>query len=642
METYFAKNIEDLETLYTILYEKYPMRKLKIHYDYSKKEYEITATNEKYTCAEIESGIKVPLDLTMKIIYGDSITGETPILLKKDEIVCIKTIQSIFDESNKIEYPEFKILDQTIRLEKEYSTTDYQVWSDKGWTDIKKVIKHKTDKKIFRIVTDSGCVDVTEDHSLCFSTLEKLKPKYAKVGDSLLHSFPKEFELDLFKIHEPIVEYLEEYISNDDDCDWNNNYDIKLLCKLLKSIGSYIRKYSESEINSTLVNIGKEVYKSNYGLDGDLNDKIEGLKVFITCTFFMVSKKEQIVSQCIYFILSNLGFNVKIQDNFNNRNTLYIVPSKYYEPKVVQKIEKFKSKVDYVYDLETNCGRFQAGIGSMIVSNTDSIMVEMLYNRDDFNLNRIDTFKISTICGDKITDEVFNKPPIQLEFEKVFQPFILLTKKRYIGPKFEDMRDPFKRKEITASGIALTRRDFCNIVKDCYKQIIDVIVETADLDASIEIYKSFVEKIERYDVELDDLVLSAQLAKEYKTVPVHVHLAYKLKERKEEVMIGSRIPYVFIECTCEDCISGNLLKCKVKKSQLGEDPLYIKKNNLKFNRKCYLEQLGKTLLSFFKVLLQNDEEKLVGLIDYTNEKLVSFGGKRLKNSDFVLPSTTEE
>ena len=90
----------------------------------------------------------VPVDVNIEVVYGDSVTGDTPLLLRKNGLIHIETIQSIFNENCKQEYPGFKIFDTTIRLEKEYSLSDYQIWSDVGWVDIKKVIRHKTKTSI--------------------------------------------------------------------------------------------------------------------------------------------------------------------------------------------------------------------------------------------------------------------------------------------------------------------------------------------------------------------------------------------------------------------------------------------------------------------------------------------------------------
>jgi DNA polymerase delta subunit 1 len=263
---------------------------------------------------------------------------------------------------------------------------------------------------------------------------------------------------------------------------------------------------------------------------------------------------------------------------------------------------------------------------TVVYGDTDSIFIQFKFNRDDHEENRRDTFKFAELCGEQLTHRVFNRKPIEMEFEKVFQPFILLTKKRYIGKKYEDLSDPFKMKEITTAGIALTRRDYCRFVKDCYTRVIDDIVNRADLPNSIRIYKSFIDDIKNYNIPLESLVLSSQLAKTYKTNPVHVILAEKLKKRKQEVQIGDRVPYVFIECNDP----------RIKKSELGEDPGYIKEHGLKFNRSCYLEQLAKPLLGFFKVVMNDRPKELQDLVDYTNERLVSFGGHKLKNSDFMV------
>lgn len=262
----------------------------------------------------------------------------------------------------------------------------------------------------------------------------------------------------------------------------------------------------------------------------------------------------------------------------------------------------------------------------VVYGDTDSVFLKIHFNRKDFRLNRQDTFKLATICGHKLTDEIFNRPPIVLEFEKVFNPFVLLTKKRYVAQKYEDMKDPFKLKGIDAKGIALTRRDYCVLVKKCYHDVIQSIMNSENLIDSVNIFKSYIRKIESHDVDFDDLIVSAMLAKSYKTKPVHVVLAEKLKARNEEVQVGTRIPYIYIESDDP----------KKQKSELGEDPEYAKRNGLKFNRCCYLEQLAKPLLGFFKICLKEHPDLLDDTIDFVNEKMVSFGGKKLKPSEFKI------
>ena len=114
-----------------------------------------------------------------KIIYGDSVTGDTPLLLRKNGIICVITIDklgTIWRENGN------KYQDTCI---------EYEVWSDMGWTKIKRVIKHLTDKDIYEIKTNRGYVKVTEDHSLLKNDGAEISPKECTENTKLLHSLPK-------------------------------------------------------------------------------------------------------------------------------------------------------------------------------------------------------------------------------------------------------------------------------------------------------------------------------------------------------------------------------------------------------------------------------------------------------------------
>jgi hypothetical protein len=555
MKSFKVTNINDLELIYSILRERYPQNEIGVLYNWNIKEYTISVTDKTY-----KYDPEIPVDINIQVVYGDSVTGDTPLLLKKNGLVYIESIESIFDISKKEEYPGFKIFDKTIRLEKEFSTTDYQVWTDIGWVNIKKVIRHRCNKKIFRVLTHTGCVDITEDHSLIKFNLESIKPKDLKVGDSLLHSFPKRFG----PTHDTI---------------------------------------------NKIVNINSDTFTA----------------------------KSKIEAQRIYYSLRNLGFDASIDTETDDVYTINKTNFKENEYDVKKIIDKGNTD-DYVYDLETEIGRFGAGIGQLQAYNTDSVFLKFKYNREDFEKNRRDTFRLATICGDNLTNDIFKRPPIELEFEKVFHPFILLTKKRYIANKFENTKDPFQLKGVDAKGIALTRRDYCPMVKKCYKEIIDTIVndktatgeivknEYDSLKTSTELYKQYIDNIYNYNINIKDLVVSAMLAASYKTRPVHVQLAERLKLRKQEVQVGDRIPYIFIESN----------DCKQPKSELGEDPKYAIENNLKYNRTCYIEQLAKPILGFYKIALKDRENLLDEIINHTNNTLIKCGGKALKPSDFKI------
>ena len=96
----------------------------------------------------------------MLLMDADSVTYDTPCLVKNvyTNNIEYKPICEIYDND---------MWNKSILSDKEYNTCEkYMVWSDNGWTKIKSVMRHKVNKPIYRVLTHTGCVDVTEDHSL--------------------------------------------------------------------------------------------------------------------------------------------------------------------------------------------------------------------------------------------------------------------------------------------------------------------------------------------------------------------------------------------------------------------------------------------------------------------------------------------
>ena len=136
------------------------------------------------------------------LVDSDSVSADTPILLQDPDTknISVKTIDSIVEDSEWLAREG---------SEKATSTTAWNVWTDKGWTKIVNVIKHRVSKRMFRVLTHTGIVDVTEDHSLLNPAGSKVTPKELSVGSELLHSFPRfqcnsieTEELDLLTKHQ--------------------------------------------------------------------------------------------------------------------------------------------------------------------------------------------------------------------------------------------------------------------------------------------------------------------------------------------------------------------------------------------------------------------------------------------------------
>ena len=94
-------------------------------------------------------------------MYGDSVTNDSEIIIKKNNIVYFVRIDTLFTNVDyRIGNKEYCNLDNIETL-----TLD-----DKGQTvfkPIKYVMRHKTNKRTFRTsITNSWHIDTTEDHSL--------------------------------------------------------------------------------------------------------------------------------------------------------------------------------------------------------------------------------------------------------------------------------------------------------------------------------------------------------------------------------------------------------------------------------------------------------------------------------------------
>jgi len=77
-----------------------------------------------------------------EIVYGDSILGDEPLLLMdKFNNIQIKTIESLMEE--EIIYPYCQT--------KEQVKCEYRVWTNGKWAPIRRVIRHRTTKDIYRV-----------------------------------------------------------------------------------------------------------------------------------------------------------------------------------------------------------------------------------------------------------------------------------------------------------------------------------------------------------------------------------------------------------------------------------------------------------------------------------------------------------
>ena len=120
-----------------------------------------------------------------KVVYGDSVMGDTPLVLRDNYsgVIFIKRIDELY---SKDVWDEHHFTKEYINM----SHNNISVWTESGFTKINKLIRHTLapNKKMFRINTNTGIVDVTEDHSLVLANGTATKPGEVQIGTELLHN----------------------------------------------------------------------------------------------------------------------------------------------------------------------------------------------------------------------------------------------------------------------------------------------------------------------------------------------------------------------------------------------------------------------------------------------------------------------
>ena len=142
-------------------------------------------------------------------IVGDSVTEDTPLFVKYNEnnMIDIKPISEIMNES--------KIKVDELGREYDYSMKNYKVLCRNGWSDVKYVYRHKTNKPIYNISDNNNnlSVDVTEDHSLFDENKNEIKPSEIRKNTKLEY-YSNDLNFNNINISDKIIEVSAKLLAN--------------------------------------------------------------------------------------------------------------------------------------------------------------------------------------------------------------------------------------------------------------------------------------------------------------------------------------------------------------------------------------------------------------------------------------------
>ena len=500
------------------------------------------------------TALQGPVRTRAEYVYGDSVASYTPVLIRIEGQM-MHTF--ICDLARRCGNNEWQTCTEEGKQSKEYCELhDTESWTEKGWTKMYRVIRHKLapHKKMFRVVTDNGIVDVTDDHSLLLPDGQEISPKKCIIGTELLH-------------YNLINDY---YIDNNVD-------------------GASSKTFYEETIDHT--KWPSQVYQETYSKlrSGEIH-KDQNIIIQLCCP-----EEKQLVVEIIRSACASCGIDLKT--SYSVYTNAYVLT---YDPKNKDLDNRIKSMIeipynDYVYDLTTENHHFAAGIGNLIVHNTDSVFFT-------FNLENAETGeKIVGKPALEMTIEIAQdaaalcsqwlKPPMDLAYEKTLMPFILLSKKRYVGILYEDNPNKGKLKYM---GLPLKRRDSCDYMKDVYGGVLDILMKSTDINLATTHLQQRLQELIAGKVPMEKLAITKALRSDYKNPESIGHnvLAERIGKRDpgNKPKSGDRIKFVFVVNDNKKALQGDKM----------ETPEFIVENSLPIDYNHYItNQLMKPLLQLF-------------------------------------------
>ncbi|KAK4174986.1 putative DNA polymerase zeta catalytic subunit [Triangularia setosa] len=197
--------------------------------------------------------------------------------------------------------------------------------------------------------------------------------------------------------------------------------------------------------------------------------------------------------------------------------------------------ETLERAIAYIHSVD----RWKADV---VYGDTDSLFIHLP------GRTREQAFAIGQEMAKEITD--MNPRPVKLKFEKVYQPCVLLAKKRYVGYKYESTEQ--KVPEFDAKGIETVRRDGTPAEQKIEEKTLRVLFETADLSKVKEYFQGQCAKIMRGSISVQDFCFAREVKLGSYSAngpgPAGVLIASKkmMQDVRAEPQYGERVPYVVV------------------------------------------------------------------------------------------------
>jgi DNA polymerase elongation subunit (family B) len=556
--------------------------------------------------------------LGAKVVYGDSVAGYTPVMVRVRGSLAIVPVEELDALAGSC-WTSMDGGKEACQL------TETEAWTEAGWTKVDRVIRHAYNKPLVRIVTHSGLVDVTHDHSLLLPDGKPVSPKAVETGSTqLLHAarLPQS-ATPRMAITVEEARIIGMYFGGRRQCSlsrWALTASSRAALEPYKALCNSVYPGHTWSIYQTMDSMAAPFSMFPFDMLGpwassaayaDIAERgivpidileapqdvqaafLAGLKdaaAGITVGgHWLYKARSQATAMSLFMLAESLGYQAVLISTSEAVIDVVFAPKPgcFKLSTTVKKMFEVPCR-GFVYDLTTANHHFHAGVGRLVVHNTDSVMC-------DFQVEDLkEAFRLGEEAARRITAEF--KAPIMLEFEKVMSPFLLYSKKRYASLKFTEP-DPC-RGVVEAKGISLVRRDSCVLVRDVTKRALDHILIDRQPELACSVIHQAAAALLSGQVPVRDLVMSKALRAQYKAGILQPHDVVRAKiamrSPGEEPRPGDRVEFVYVEG--REGIKQTSITCR------AEDPQHVQEAGLLVDLYHYLALLKSALADTVDVL----------------------------------------
>lgn len=292
-------------------------------------------------------------------------------------------------------------------------------------------------------------------------------------------------------------------------------------------------------------------------------------------------------------------------------------------------IVKQKKWISDYYDRISNIlehGKYTSNV-VVVYGDTDSIfpnfnIIEVETNKKMENEKGLMmTISLAQACSDFIN--LVLPEPHNLQYEKTFWPFCIISKKRYTANKYEFSPDKYYQVNM---GTVIKRRDNAPITKTVIGGIIDILLNERNPEKALKFTEKTVADILSGNISIDNFIISKSVKEHYKDRSNQAQVVTmdkrKQRDKGDVVHVGDRVPFVYVYQK-ESVEKKGKKEGKIKRSTTADDPIYVAKNNIPVDFEYYVSNQIRKPATTFLQLISSNADKIFDrlLIKYKNEKI---------------------